>query len=43
MSAQNKDLQALTGIMTEELDMARRSYEASEERMTDLEKTVATL
>ena len=31
MSAQNKDLRALIGSMIEELGMARRSYEASEE------------
>ena len=43
MSAQNKDLQALIGSMTKDLGTAHRSYEASEERVSDLEKTVATL
>ena len=43
MSAQNKDLRALIESMTEELGTARRPYEASEERVIDLEKTVATL
>ena len=43
MSAQNKDLQALIRSMTEELGTARRSYEASEEWVIDLEKMVATL
>ena len=42
MSTQNKDLRALIGIMTEELSTAHRSYEASEERVADLEKMVDT-
>ena len=43
MSAQNKDLRVLIGTMTEELGTARRSFEASKERVTNLEKTMATL
>ena len=43
LSAQNKDLQATIGSITEEVDMAHRSFEASEERAIDLEKTMAVL
>ena len=43
MSAQNKDLRTLIGSMTEELGMAHRSYEVTEERAIELEKTVASL
>ena len=43
MSAQNKDLRTLIESMIEEFDTARRSYEASEERVINLEKMVATL
>ena len=43
MSAQNKDLQALIGSMIEKPGMARRSYEVTEERAVELEKTVASL
>ena len=38
MSAQNKELRALIGSMTEELGTARRSYEVTEERAAELER-----
>ena len=43
MSTQNKDLLVLIRSMIEDLGMARRSFKASEERVTELEKTVAAL
>ena len=43
MSTQNKDLRVLISSMIEELGMAHRSYEAIEEWVVELEKTVASL